>query len=175
MGQNIIQNKAPYYLTDDDTFAIFSNEERIISYSFHKGNIEMMLCDFSIEVMDKIITDYLNISNDTVCQSKFNISFSGDEYLSLFAPDQTIDTISKKSGLKVEDVALIQQLLTREDNTSFILQDIIDEIGCLGVLMKFDTGYLLFKHIVPNKNLNRQRVVFAKGDAQDIIDSIYIL
>lgn len=162
-------------ISDDHVHAILANSERIISYSLHQSDIQIVMCDFSVEIMDKIISDYLGIIDCTNCSSGFNITFSDDEYLSYFEKEAPNDLICKKTGLSLDDVLLIKQSLTNEKSTSFIVQDVIEDIGCMGILLMYSCGYILIKHIVPNKDISNQKVVISKGNSQDIVDSIYIL
>lgn len=162
-------------LSDENIHAILANSERIISYSLHQSDIQIAMCDFSAEVMDRIIIDYLNIVECNDCSSRFNVTFSADEYLSCFETEISNDTICKKTGLSLDDVSLIKQSLTSKNRTSFIVQDVVEDIGCMGVLVKHSEGYLLVKHIVPNNDIKNQKVVVSKGNTQDVIDSIYIL
>ncbi|MBQ8741957.1 MAG: hypothetical protein IJZ03_01160 [Clostridia bacterium] len=163
------------YLSNNDVFAILANEERILSYSFHDGKIEIVMCDFSVEVMDQIITDYLDIVECNNCCTGFNITFTDDEYLSYFDSDTPSELICKKTGLSPDDVSLIKQSLANEKGTSFIVQDVVEDIGCMGILTKCSDGYVLVKHIVPNNDISNQKIVISKGNSQDIVDSIYIL
>ena len=81
----------------------------------------------------------------------------------------------QKTGLSLDDVSLIKQSLANEKGTSFIVQDVVENIGCMGILIKHSDGYILIKHIVPNNDISNQKVVISKGNSQDIVDSIYIL
>jgi hypothetical protein len=133
------------------------------------------MCDFSIPTMDSVIRDYLDIREDVVSSSNLNISFSGDDYLSFFGQELSNADISRRTGLTIDDVELIKKTLSQEGTTSYILQDVVEDIGCMGAISNFDRGYILVKHVVPNKDLRKQKVVVVKGSAKDIIDSIYIL
>ena len=162
-------------LSDEYVHAILANSERIISYSLHLNDIQIAMCDFSVEVMDQIITDYLDIVECNNCCTGFNITFTDDEYLSYFASDTPSELICKKTGLSPDDVSLIKQSLANEKGTSFIVQDVVEDIGCMGILTKCSDGYVLVKHIVPNNDISNQKIVISKGNSQDIVDSIYIL
>lgn len=162
-------------LLDEYVHAIMANAERIISYSLHHSDIQIVMCDFSAEVMDQIIADYLAIDECKDCSSVFNVTFSDDEYLSYFEKETPNDLICKKTGLSLDDVSLIKQSLANEKGTSFIVQDVVEDIGCMGILIKHSDGYILIKHIVPNNDISNQKVVISKGNSQDIVDSIYIL
>ena len=163
------------YVTEIDLFAVFASRERIITYSYHSGNIQMSMCDFSFETMDMVIRDYLDIKENVVANDKFNVSFTADEYLAAFGTEMSNEEFAKTTGLKIEDVELIKYLLSHDATTSYVLQDVVQDISCRGIIFAYDGGYMLLKHIVPNNNLRKQKVVIAKGSAKDIVDSIYIL
>ena len=162
-------------LSDEHVHAILANSERIISYSLHHNDIQIVMCDFSIDVMDQIITDYLDVVESNDCCSCFNITFSADEYLSYFDAETPSDLICKKTGLSLDDVSSIKQSLADEKSTSFIVQDVVEDIGCMGILARCSNGYILVKHIVPNNDMSNQKVVVSKGNSLDVVDSIYIL
>ena len=163
------------FISDDHVFALLANKERILTYSFHEGNIQVSLCDFSPEIMDKLMTDYLDVQECDTPSYGFNITFAGKEYLSLFAGKMTSEQIAGKCGISVQDVELIKKTLADENSTSFIVQDVVEDIGCMGTFMRYADGYIMVKHIVPNNDLDAQKVIIVKGSAQDIVDSVYIL
>ena len=162
------------FLSDERVFAILAGPAHILTYSLNEGSIAMNMGDFSPVMMDRVLADYLDI---TECGevSGFNISFPGEEYIACFGAEMADEDISAKTGLAPADIALIKATLDAEDGVSFILQNVKDDIGCMGVLKRHEDGYVMIKHIVPNTALNRQKVVAVKGNAQAIIDSIYIL
>ena len=163
------------FISDEHAFALLASEERIISYSFHEGNIQASLCDFSPEVMDKLMTDYLDVQECDTQTLGFNVTFAGEEYLSLFGGKMTSEQIAGKCGISVQNVDLIKKTLSDENSTSFIVQDVAEDIGCMGTFVRYADGYIMIKHIVPNNDPDAQKVVIVKGSAQDIIDSVYIL
>lgn len=162
-------------LSDEHVHAILANSERIISYSLHHSDIQIVMCDFSAEVMDQIISDYLGIDEFKDSCSGFNVTFSDDEYLSYFEKETPNGLICKKTGFSPDDVSLIKQSLANENSISFVVQDVVEDIGCMGVLTKCSDGYILVKHIVPNNDISNQKVVISKGNSQAVVDSIYIL
>ena len=168
----LLQDK---FANQEHVFAIMANSKRIISYSSHGNDIQLSMCDFSVEVMDKVITDYLGIENFGDCPAKFNITFSADEFLSYFKEDVSNDVICGKTGLSDGDVSLIKYAIKSDEGISYIVQDVVEDIGCMGNIVKYPEGYVLIKHVVPNRNVRKQKVIITKGDAQDIVDSIYIL
>ncbi len=162
-------------LLENHIFAIFASNEYIFSYSMHEGDVRIDLCDFNFEAMDKIIADYLDITDDVNSLSNFNVSFTAEEFISLFENELPNEVISGKIGLSAENVQIIKNAIAEENNTTFILQDVIDDIGCMGIITKNDDGYVMIKHIVPNRIVEHQKAVVVKGNAKDIVDSVYIL
>ncbi len=163
------------FLSDERVFAILASPEYILTYSLNKGSISMNMGNFSPEDMDRILADYLNIIECGGENPGFNISFSGEEYLAYFSGELSDEAVSGKTGLLSADIAQIKATLDAEDGVSFIVQNVKDDIGCMGALKRYEDGYVMVKHIVPNTAIDRQKIVVVKGNAQAIIDSIYIL
>ena len=162
-------------LLEDHVHAILASSRSIISYSLHFNDIQMVMCDFSAEVMDKVFADYLDIPAFDNCKSGFNITLSAEEYIYCFGQEISNELISKKTGLSYDDVSLIKKALNDENGTSFMVKDIRDEVVYAGILFKYSNEYVLIKDIVPNNNFDMQKVVIVKGNSVDIIDSIYIV
>lgn len=168
----LLQDK---FASQEHLFAILANSKSIISYSSHENEIQLSMCDFSAETMDKVIADYLGIEDFDDCVAKFNITFSADDFLACFKEDVPNDMICKKTGLSDGDVSLIKKTIKNASSISYIVQDLVEDIGCMGNIVKHPEGYVLVKHIVPNRNMRKQKVVVTKGNAQDVVDSVYIL
>lgn len=162
-------------LSDDYVYAILAGSQSVISYVLHYNDIEVSMCDFSIEIMDKIIADYLKIIESNNCKLGFNITLTAEEYVYCFGEETPSALICKKTGLSIDDVDLIKRCLKNQDNTPFIVQDLKENVGCRGILFKYPNEYVLIKHIVPNNNPDMQKVVIVKGNSVDVVDSIYIV
>lgn len=163
------------YATNDHAFAILASSSAIISYSRHEGNIQLIHADFSAALMDHVLADYLNVTPTGVIGACFNISFTGSEYLSYFGSETPTEQVSKATGLEAADIALIRRVSDVPDSIVFFLRDIQKDTNCLGVIAKFDEGYVMIKQILSGQDPENQKVVVVKGDSQNIVNSIYIV
>lgn len=163
------------FMSDQDAFALFANENHIMTFSYHGEEVRLNLGDFSATAMDETLAQYLGITDDVVPADVFNITFTADDYLTYFEEETPVEQIAKETGLGVKDICAIKETLVSGESTSFVLQNVVNDIGCMGTFKKYNSAYILVKHIVPNTHLDRQRVVVVKGNSKDIVDSIYIL
>lgn len=163
------------FISENQAFALLASKDYIITYSSNDEIIELNLCDFDFSIMDSIISNYIDISEKEVYCSSLNISLTSDEFVSLFDKGSSNEEIIKKTGISLNDTIMIRRALSSEESVEFILQDVENNVGCKGSLVNDKEGYVLIKHITYNDASDNQRIVIAKGNRQDIVDSIYII
>ena len=167
------------FINDDHVFALLASNHYIISYSEHFDDITVALSSFDETVMDTLLMQYLNMDEhpaDTSAQGNYNLTFSSKDFLDYFGEKRkSAETVADKTGLSKDEILELWNALSCDDNLSVILQDLVNDIGCMIILHRTPDAYVMFKHITPNTGLHKQRVIVAKGSAQKIVDSIYIL
>ena len=164
------------YWDDENVFSIMASPKYIISYSEHNDDINIAICDFSFETMDCILADYLGLSNIAANCSGYNYTFATSDFIDFFGENR-IDSVSasKKTGLSEKCINEIVEYISFDDSISLIMQDVEKNIGAMAVIKYIENSLFMVKHIVPNDDLLKQKVVVVKGDAESIVNSIYVL
>lgn len=162
------------FIKESHVFSIFANSEYILTFSVHEREIRLTMGNFSAESMDKTLLDYLGLQSENSDSAGYNIFLSAEMFLKYFGPESISESLaSKELGLPINDVSKVRSFLALEDKTSVIIQDVLDDIGCLAIFGEVDGSVIMMKHIVPNNAIDKQRVVLVKGSANKIVDSIY--
>ena len=164
------------YISKDHVFSLMANSKNILVYSEHFDDITVALSDFSAEVMDGILLDYLGIADGDEMEQGYNCVFQTEDFLNYFvAKKKDINYISAKTGLSADEIQEIIDALAAEDEMSLIVQDIVEDVGARCSVKRLPKAWIMIKHIVPNKALAKERVVVIKGNAEKIVDSIYVI
>ena len=166
----------PDSMPEDSLFCVLVSESCIILFDQVGKNIALELIDNNQETMDRILFNMGEFDSSVSAEKVFNISLPTEDFAQLLTSKRegAVEEYSRKLGISKDDLAFYLEMISREDNTvMYLSEDHREHVGSLLKVVKTPAGYFALKHVTPEGNAN-DRMVMIVGDAQMIIDSIYV-
>ena len=167
----------PDTMEKDELFCVLANEDTIIIFNRIEKDIAIELIDFNSDIMDRILYNMADFdSMEAVVERPFNISLPVKEFAQILSSqkDSNISTWSNRLGIGKDDLKFYFEMINKEkDYFMYLCEDHREQIGTLIKVVKTPNGYYALKHVTPKESEN-ERMVMMVGDAQMIINSIYV-
>lgn len=160
----------------NELFCILANNDNIIIVERNGNDIALELIDYNSDVMDAILFNMAEFDSSVIADYKFNISLSVKDAVGLLSTtrEANIEEWSNKLGIDKEALKFYLKAINKEDNSIMLLcEDHVEDVGTLLKIVKNENGYYALKHVTPKDSTN-EKMVMIVGNAQMIVDSIYI-
>ncbi len=164
------------YIMDDHTFALLADPRFILTVSIHFDQITVGMMDFDFLQMRKLLIEYIGLPGGQDAVTGYNIVLSGDQFLDTLNFEQHDDAwVAAQLGLPVAEIEQLKSMMADEASVGLIIQDLQEEVGCMTAISAQTDAWYMLKHVVPNTDPARHKVVLVKGSAEDITDSIFAI
>lgn len=160
----------------DSFFCVLANESTIILLDQVGNDIAIELIDFSSDTLDSILFNMAEFDSTVSVESPFNISLPVKDFTQLMSSrkDSNIEVWSNKLGISKDDLTFYLEMMNKEEDFfMYLCEDHLEQIGTLIKVVKTPKGYYALKHVTPKDSTN-EKMVMIVGNAQMIINSIYI-
>jgi len=156
-------------------FCVLANEKDIILIDQVGADFVVEVIDFSVKVMDRILFNITGMDASKVCEDSFNISLPMEEATKFLTAKKTEYALwSEKLGLNINELEAYFTALNEQKHFVMCLcEDHIDQRGAMIKIVNTEHGVYALKHVTP-KDMTNEKMVLLKGNAQAIVDSIYI-
>ena len=166
----------PEEVEKDDFLCVLVNESEILIVAQVGDDVTIELADFNEEVMDGIIYNISGIADCDSPMASFHITVSADELEQIITAESDSDLArhASKLGIGVDVLGQFVSVINNNDDCTLLLcEDHAKEVGALTKIVNSDKGICALKHVTPKDSA--ERFVMIMGDAQGIVDSIYVL
>lgn len=157
-------------------FCVLANESTIILLDQVGDDIAIELIDFSSDTLDSILFNMGEFDSTVSTDSPFNISLPAKDFTQLMSShkDRNIEFWSNKLGISKDDLTFYLEMMNKEEDFfMYLCEDHLEQIGTLIKVVKTANGYYALKHVTPKDSTN-EKMVMILGNAQMVINSIYI-
>ena len=164
-------------VSENGLYCILANEKEIIIFDQEDSRVEFNVFDFDAHVMDNIFCALGEIDASVSTTSSFNVTLSVEEFTDLISASSPAE-LQKKAGflgINPNDLQFFISAIKSQENCSTLLCE--DHQKCVGALTKIvntEKCICALKHITP-QDLSNERFTMIMGNAQKVVDSLYIL
>lgn len=157
---------------NDYGVVLISEEKRCLLYLVvSKDNVDIEVYDATAKVVEAFLSTMSELDTKVSCSASYNYSISLETFENLLSDKKNEETC-KKIGFDKQEYSEYIKTMDSEKGFQMILsEDHVDDIGCLIKIVNTEEGIYMLKHVTSvGKN---DKVVLAKGTAEDIVNSFY--
>lgn len=153
---------------DDYVVILISEEKKCLLYLVvHKDKVDIEVYDATAKVVEAFWSAMSELEVEIRCSAPYNYVVSLDTFENLLSGKEY-----PKIGFNKADFQEYIKIMDSEKDFQMILmEDHIDDIGCLVKIVKAENGIYMIKHITSSGK--EDRIVLARGNAEDIVNSFY--
>ena len=161
--------------TKNSILCVLANEEEILVLAREKDDVDIELLEYSVDMMDRIIRNFVGFEDSEQVAKPFNITLSlmDAEALVSAGENESLVQWSQRLGISSEQISTYQTAISVEESAVLMCEDHVANIGSLTKIVRTPAGIAGLKHITP-EDLSQERMVLTWGNLQQVLDSVYV-